>query len=450
MSRRLLMNNFVTRLKPMHISVVAILLLLSSAIKAQQILTLDDALKIAMENNLSIQLSKNDAEIARNNNYAGAAGMLPNISGTALQDNSVNDTKQKFLTGTENNKTGATTNQLSAGVELGWTIFDGFKMFATRNRLKELQDIGELRMRLQIEQIFSRVIRSYYDVVQAKQLLNVNNQSVQLSEDRLKLEKDRLDAGKASKTEVLKAQVDLNTDRSLKMRQENQFRNSRVNLNQLLGRDVSVNFDVPEKVEINTEIKFDDIRSKSLSQNTSVLIAKKNQKIAEFNINEIKAERMPTLQLKSGYNYNKQESQAGFLQSSQSNGYHYGAGLSINIFNAFNVNRRLQNAQLSIRSNDLILKDTMSRIDASLTQTYNTYVLSNELLKFEKENLEIAQKNFELANDQYKVGVISSLDLRQAQQNLLLSQSRLFTVEYEAKIAETELKRISGDLFRIK
>lgn len=418
--------------------------------QAQQILTLSDALKIALENNYSIQLSKNDAQIAKNNNYVGGAGMLPVVTGTALQDNTVTDTKQAFLNGTDNNKSGAKSNQLSANVELGWTIFDGFKMFATKNRLKELQDIGELKMRSQIEQTFARVMRSYFDVVQAKQVLNVNKETVKISEDRLKLSKDRFDAGKASKTEVLQAQVDLNTDKSLLMRQENQLKNNKVTLNQLLGRDVSVDFDVPATIETNTELKLDDVRTKMKSQNTSVLIAKKNQKISAFSLNEIRAERMPTIQLKTGYNYNKQESEAGFLQSSQTNGYHYGAGLSMNLFNGFSVTKRLQNAQLNMKSTDLVLKDTLSRIEVSLQQTYNSYIMSLQLLQFENENVTVAKSNFELANEQYKVGVISSLDLRVAQQNLLASESRLSTAQYEAKLAETDLMRLSGELLIIK
>ena len=187
------------------ITTILVLSFLILGAKAQQILTLNEALKIALANNYSIQLAKNDAEIAINSNFAGAAGMLPTVAATASQDNVVNNTQQKFLNGTENNKDGAKSNQLNAGIELGWTIFDGLKMFATKNKLSQLQDIGELRMRLQIEQNFSRLVRAYFDIIQNKKLLNAFQQSMAISTERLKQANDKFAVGKVSKTEVLKA-----------------------------------------------------------------------------------------------------------------------------------------------------------------------------------------------------------------------------------------------------
>ncbi len=436
----------------MYSKKIATILILSFLIlgaKAQQMLTLNEALKIALANNYAIQLAKNDAEIAKNSNYAGAAGMLPIIAATASQDNVVNNTAQKFLNGSENNKDAAKSNQLNAGVELGWTIFDGLKMFATKNKLNQLQDIGELRMRLQIEQNFSRIMRAYFDISQNKKLLNAYKQSVKISNERLQQANDKYTVGKVSKTEVLKAQVDLNTDNSALMKQQNLLQNAKINLNQLLARDLMTDFEVEENILVNQELKLLELQSKAQSQNTNLLIVKKNLQINSFVINEIKAERMPSVQLKTGYNINRQASEAGFLQSSQTNGYHYGAALSLNVFNGFSTDRRLQNAKLNLKSTDFVLKDSLSKLDLAVQQNYNTYTLALQLLQFETENVTVAQTNFELANEQYRVGVITAIELRDAQQNYLLSQTRLSAAQFDAKIAETELLRLSADIFKV-
>jgi outer membrane protein TolC len=417
--------------------------------KAQQILTLNESLKLALANNYSIQLAKNEAEIAQNSNYAGAAGMLPTVAATASQDNVVNNTQQKFLNGTENNKDGAKSNQLNAGVELGWTIFDGLKMFATKNKLNQLQAIGELRMRAQIEQNFSRIIRAYFDIVQNKKQLNALQQSVTISTERLKLANDKLAVGKVSKTEVLKAQVDLNTDKSAMMKQQNLVQNAKANLNQLLARDLTIDFEVDDKIEINKDLKLADLQSKAQTQNTNLMITKKNYQVSTFTINEIRAERMPTVQLRTGYNYNRQTSEAGFLQSSQNIGYHYGASLNLNVFNGFSVDKRLQNARLSLKSTDFVLKDSLTKLDLAIQQNYNSYAMALQLLQFETENVTVAQSNFDLANEQYKVGVITALELRDAQQNLVLSQTRLSASQYDAKVAETELLRLTSEIFKV-
>ncbi len=448
MRRRL--NMFKQKIKYKRAVFLWMIFLFSTSIQAQQKLSLDDALKMALQNNFSIQIAKNDAEITKINNYAGAAGMLPNVVGTALQDNQTANTNQKYLNGTENNKTAATTNQFNANAELGWTIFDGLKMFATKNRLNELQQIGELRMRSQIEQIFTRIIKAYFDVVLAKRQLKIVTDQKNISESRLQLAKDKLAAGKASKTESLKAQVDLNTDRSLMMRQENIFRNSKSSLNQLLARNYDVDFDVIDTITLREDFVLGDIESKIVSQNAGVLIAKKNQYVSVLAIREINAERAPTIQLKSGYNYSNQVSQAGFLQSSSSNGFHYGAGLNINLFNGFSVNRRLQNAKLTQRTSELVFNDSLLRIQTQVQQAFNTYMVNLKLVGVEKENVNVAQENFDIADEQYKVGVITSIELRDAQQNLLISENRLLTSYYDAKISETELLRLSGELLKLK
>lgn len=425
-----------------------ILLLPLGSAKAQQVLTLSDALKIALENNYAIQVAKNDAAIAANNNRAGAAGMLPVVTGTATQDNQVVDTRQKFLSGSENNRDGAKSNSLTANVELGWTIFDGLKMFAAKNRLEELQAAGELRTRANIEYTFMRVTKAYYDALLAQQQLKSNQEAVANSENRLTLANDKWLAGKSAKTEVLRAQVDVNTDKAAMLRQENTVKNAKSTLNQLLGRDLNTPFELPEQMPDGKKYTLDELQGKAASQNAGLLAAKANSNVSLLSMREIKAERMPSIQLRSGYNYSRQESEAGFLQSSQNTGFHYGAGLSINLFNGFDVQRRLHNARLTYQSNELVYKDSLSRMQNQLQQTFNNYVLSTNLIAFEETNVKVARENFDIASEQYKVGVITSIELRDAQLNLLNSQLRLLNARYEAKMNETELQRLCGELLK--
>lgn len=442
--------NLISRYKHIkHLSFLLALIASISNISAQQVLTLSDALKMALENNYAIQVAKNDAAISSNNNRHGAAGMLPTVTGTVNQDNQVIDTRQKFLSGAENNRDGAKSNNLNANIELGWTIFDGFKMFAAKNRLEELQQVGELKMRSNIEQIFMRVTKAYYDVLLAKQQLASNQDAFKNSEKRLELATEKYKAGKSAKTEMLKAQVDLNTDKAALMRQENNYKNTLTNLNQLLGRDLNVSYTIAEKIPEPKAYKLDDLLNKINGQNTNLMITKKNQQISLLSVKEIEAERMPSIQLRSGYNYNRQQSEAGFLQSAQNNGFHYGAGLSINLFNGYDVKQRLQNARLNLKSNELVYKDSLTRLQNQLQQAYNNYMLSTQLIYFEKENEKVAKENFDIANEQYKVGVITSIELREAQLNLLNSQIRLLNAQYEAQINETELLRLTGELVKL-
>lgn len=416
---------------------------------AQAPLTLEETLRIALENNYTIQLAKVDAGIASNNNRPGAAGMLPVITGTAGIDNQVVNTQQKFLNGSENNREGALSNQMNAGIELGWTIFDGFKMFAAKNRLEELQKQGELRMQTQIEQIFVKVIRAYYEVQLAQTQLKTAEAAVTISTNRLDFITDKFKSGKSAKTEMLKAQVDLNADKATWMRMQVTYENLKANLNLALARDSRTAIEISDTVFAENKLLLDDWMQQANAGNASLQMAKGNREISLFSLREIRAERMPTIQLKSGYNFSRQESQAGFLQSAQNIGFHYGAGLSMNLFNGWEVKRKLTNAELGMRFSDLVYRDSVARLKHAVEQAFSNYQLSLKLLRFEQENLAVARENFDIASEQYRVGVITGIELRDAQQNYMNNELRLLQVRFEARMHETELKRLSGTLLKL-
>lgn len=427
---------------------IVFLLLVQHNVDAQTILNLQEAYEIALQNNFSIRVAQNDVVVTRNNNQIGNAGMLPTVLGTVNQDKQIVNTRQHFLTGTENNRNNAKSTFLNANVELGWTVFNGMKMFVTREKLQELEVIGGLRLRQQIEQIFSRVAKAYYDAVINKQQIKSSKTFIDISEKRLKVAEAKVLAGKSAKSEVLLAKVNLNSDKAALMRLQTLYKNSKLSLNQLMAKEITFDYEVADTILLTDNIKLDDVRNKAFDQNTGVQISKVNQKVNYLQVKEIRSERFPLIQLRSGYNYSQQKSEAGFVQSASNNGYHFGGGLSLNIFNGFDVNRRLNNAQLLYRSSELLYKDSLSKLDMAVTQAYNTYATNIELWHFELTNLDVAQQNFSIAKDQNDQGVISSNDLRIAQVNLLQNINRLLIAAYDARLSEVELQRLSGGLIK--
>ncbi|GAB1448330.1 TolC family protein [Bacteroidota bacterium] len=407
----------------------------------------EEAWIIALENNFSIQIAKNDEQVGRNNNSLGNAGMLPTVNGVLNQDNTVTNTKQTFLNGSSNDRNGAKADQLNAAVELGWTIFDGFKMFATKGRFEQLQQQGELRVRLQMEQVFVRLMKGYFDLVLATRLLKLEEETDQLSTLRLKLAEDRFQAGKASKAELLNARVDRDTDKARLLRQKNQLELLKTQLNQLMGRDLKLDFQVDTVIQFRKELALADLEQHTLSGNTGLRMLKSAEAVNYYQLKEIQAERMPSITVKGGYNYSRSNSEAGFLQRASNLGYHYGAGVNLNIFNGNSVGRRIENARLGIKNAELIYKDSSSKVLQALYQQFRVYKTSIELIELEKNRVETARLNVEIAVEQYKQGVISPLEFRQSQQNLLQAENSLLQSLYEGLMSELELKRISGGLF---
>lgn len=414
---------------------------------AQQMLGAEEAWIIALENNFSIQIAKNDEQVGRNNNSLGNAGMLPTVNGVLNQDNTVTNTKQTFLNGSSNDRNGAKADQLNAAVELGWTIFDGFKMFATKGRFEQLQQQGELRVRMQMEQVFVRLMKGYFDLVLATRLLKLEEETDQLSTLRLKLAEDRFQAGKASKAELLNARVDRDTDKARLLRQKNQLELLKTQLNQLMGRDLKLDFQVDTVIQFRKELALADLEQHTLSGNTGLRMLKSAEAVNYYQLKEIQAERMPSITVKGGYNYSRSNSEAGFLQRASNLGYHYGAGVNLNIFNGNSVGRRIENARLGIKNAELIYKDSSSKVLQALYQQFRVYKTSIELIELEKNRVETARLNVEIAVEQYRQGVISALEFRQSQQNLLQAENSFLQASYEGLMSELELKRISGGLF---
>jgi outer membrane protein TolC len=421
---------------------------LTHLVQAQTTLSLKQAYELALENNFSIQIASNELEIAKRNNVIGNAGMLPSLNGVVNQDNQVVDTKQKFLNGAENNRDGAKSNSLNASVEMNWTLFNGMKMFATKRKLAEFEAMGKLRLKQQMENTLSRVAKAYLDALLAKEQLAIAEQVLSIGEKRLQVAKAKLEAGKSPKSEVLNVQVNLQADKAAARRLEASYKNSKLNLLQLLGLQTSFNFELSDSWVSQEALSYEAFKESAMQQNSGIQLSKLSKELAQTQLGELKADRYPSLQLRSGYNYNKQESEAGFLQSSNNTGFHYGLGLNLNIFNGFDTDRKIGIAKINQKSAELLYKDSLLKLEIAVAQAYEMYAANRALFQFEESNVLLAKENFELAREQQANGLLSINDLRIAEVNYMQSMQRKFQAAYEAKLSEIELKRLSGKLLQ--
>lgn len=425
-----------------------VVLLLTGTAGAQQVLSPKDAVKIALENNYSIKIARNDKDISDNNSTVGNAGFLPTIDASGSATRSSNDTKQNYSNGQTVNVNGAINKNYAAGINLNWTIFDGLKMFASLDQLKELKKIGEANYKKAVEQNIADVLSTYYDIARQELLLSVMKRNVSISAERLKIVENEKSVGSASKFDLLKAQVDLNTDKSALMNQEQSLQEAKTKLNRLLGRDINTGFTVTDTIDVNKSLAYDDLKPVTMEKNSDLMIAKQNKNLSEAQLRLERADLMPKISLNLGYNYSKSESGAGFFISSKTTSFSYGATVSLNLFNGLNTRRKMENAQVGIESSEYTYRQSLDQVSADLKNTYLKYSNSLQLIKLEGENFRSAEENVGLALEKLRVGAITPLDFRTSQKDMLDAKSRLVSAEYEAKKAETDLLRISGQLIK--
>jgi outer membrane protein len=426
----------------------SIILFIPGIVSAQEVLAPQDAVAIGLKNNYSINIAKNSKEIAENNASLGNAGVLPTLDATGSTSKSVSNTSQKYSNGASIDVNGVDSKNYAAGINLNWTIFDGLKMFASLDQLKELKKVGESNYKLTVEQNINDILSTYYDIVRQKQVLESTQRSVAISEERLKITQSQKDVGSASKFDVLRAQVDLNGDKSSLMNQELTLQQAKTKLNQLLGRDVKTEFDVIDTIDVKTDLSYDDLFSVTLQNNNQIVLARQNKNVAESQLKLERGDLLPVISLNLGYNYSRSESGAGFFISSNTTGITYGISASLNLFNGLNTKRRIENAEVSIESSELAFKQIQDQIKANFENTFLKYKNSLQLVKLESENYNAAEENADIALEKLKVGSITPVDFRQVQLDLMNAKSRLLSAEYDAKTSESDLLQISGQLVK--
>jgi outer membrane protein len=413
---------------------------------AQEKLSLQDAITIALQNNYDIKLVNNDVAIAKNNVNLGNAGILPVAVGTFSTGGSRQNTVQTQSTGTQKITDGARSTNMSYGVGLDWTVFDGFRMFANYDRLKALEQQGQINLKAQILTTISNVIIGYYNLAKQQQLVLASDSAMDVSDLRLKIANNKLELGRGSKLDVLSAKVDYNTDTSTYLQQKNLLVTYMVSLNQLLARDVNIRFSVNDQINIDKNLNYTELVSQTEQLNPDLQNAFINKKIAELNLKQVKAGRYPQVSLNSGYEFNRSTTPTGFNTNLRANGLTYGLTASINIFNGFLQRQNERNAKIEISSSELTLTKTKQDIIAQLTSAYQNYNTYLELVKLERGNVDIARQNLDITLEKYRLGSIAPLELREAQRNALDANSRYLEIQYQAKLAEIALKELSGTL----
>lgn len=413
-----------------------------------QVLTAEEAIKLALQNNFDIQLARNSADVAANNNSVGNAGMLPQVNANGGLGGSNTALNQTLADGRNTERNGVITNTANAGVQLSWTLFDGMGMFINRTRLNQLNAAGEQAYRIQVEQTLQEVLTAYYNLVRQQYVVKVNEQNLKLSDERVRLASNRYEVGTGSKLDYLQSKVDRNNDKTLLIQLQQALETSKIQLNQLLAREVRTTFKVADSLEVDSTLSYDNLFKDVQSKNSVLKFTDLQRSVALQDLRLVRAQQMPSLNFNSGYTYNRSKTTAGFLLLNQNNGLNFGLNASVPLFAGFNMKRQYQNAKLNLRSAELLNQKQQLEVQAQLNTVYVQYSRNKELLALQRENVVTAKLAMEVAMDKFRIGTANLLEVKNAQQNLLNAENRMIEVILQIKQSEVQLLRLSGNLVK--
>lgn len=417
-----------------------------SVAEGQKIVTVEEAVQIALKNNFDILVARNDADIAKVNNTPGNAGMLPSVQVNGSGDYQRNNVHQKLSSGTENNYSSLSINTFTAGTQLSWTLYDGGKMFVTKNKLNEIEALGVIQYKDRVLATMYNVIAAYYDVVRQKQELTSINEVINYNRERVTIAQAGYTAGSLIRTDLLQAKIDLNVTMESAINQQFIIDVAKKALNKLLSQNAEQAIEVSDSIPLKYEPDENELKQKIYSSNTSVLTFQKQIDVAKLSLREFNTFYLPKVNFNAGYYYSQTNNSAGSTLLNRSTGPQLGGSVVIPLYSAGENKRKVSTARLQLQSAEYDLQNVKLQVNTDLLNALTGFKNQQKLMLIEKENNELNKEYIEICLQRLRLGQSTSLELHQAQDSYVQSSTRLINFEYNLKIAEIKLKQLIATL----
>lgn len=420
----------------------------SLALQAQmpQSYTLKSCLEYGLQNNYSLRITRNEEQVSKNNATLGNAGYLPTLDLSASYKGTVDNTDSKVrATGEHVKENGVFDQTMNVGLNLNWTIFDGFNITANYQRLKELERQGETNTRIAVEDLIANIAAEYYNYLQHKIRLNNFRYAVSLSKERLRIVEERYHIGNFSRLDYQQAKVDFNADSAQYMKQQELLHTSRIQLNELMANeDVDQPIIIQDSlINVDGGLNFEELWNMTLQTNASLLKAYQNNTLAQLDYKKVCSRDYPYLKMNGGYGYtfNKYDIATNIQRGNL--GANFGLTIGFNLFDG-NRRRERNNARIAIQNARLEREQLEQALRADLSNLWQAYQNNLQMLNLERQNLVAAKENHEIAMERYMLGNLSGIEMREAQKSLLDAEERILSAEYNTKLCEISLLQISG------
>ena len=414
------------------------------------LLRLEDVIEQVLANNYGIRIARNDSAALAIQKTFSKEAYLPRLNATTGLVFNNNDQYQKFNAGAIRERKGIQSDNTSAALALNWPIFNGLRIYAPRERAAALQQLGALNLRNNLLNTIAQASNSYYGIVQQKQQIIAIEEQIQINQERVKLAEYKLSIGAGTKPDLLQSKVDLNAQKAAQLEQAFTLQQLKNDLNTLMGQSTTYEFDVTDSIPFKPTLSLLELQQQLEKNNPQLLVAKNNIAIAQYTLKEQKAERWPTINFNSTYNFNSLDNKAVVNPFqplfSRNKGFNYGLTASIPLFNNGTVRRNIQNATLNLKREQLVLDNQKLQINLALIQAYNQYQAAQQLLRLEEENIVLARENVQIVFNVYRLNSTTLIQLKEAQKSLQDAFTRLIRARFQAKQAETELLRLKGEL----
>lgn len=431
---------------------IFLLFWIAKPIAAQQQMSLQDAFEMALQNNHSIEIERIERRQAANNFFRGNAGLLPTLDIVGSAEFSLDDANLEIADFSASPPTidrisvdQSESRTYNAALKLNYTLFDGFRGRYLYRQLESQDRAAQISQQIAIENTLLDVAGAYLELLRRAENVLIQEENMAVSEDRLERMKEDRRLGQATELQLLNAEVNYNADvielSTSKVERDAAARD----LLFLIGLDdMNEEIEPSDRIDVNDYLNPDEIMSSAMQQNAALMLAEEQTSQAELGRSITTADRFPRISLSSSYGYFRQEQDASNLPLIETRGITAGVTLRYNLFSGKQRSRAIQNADLDIRSSREQKRSVQNEVSKEVSNAYSRYENALQQLQLSELNVNTADRNFENSREAFRQGQITSIELREAQINLLNEKMRLNNLRYRAKQTELVLMVLSG------
>ncbi|MFD0976603.1 TolC family protein [Salinimicrobium gaetbulicola] len=420
----------------------------------ETVLSKDEAVKAALESNYGIKISSNQVEIAENNQSIWNSGYLPSLTGLAGASYDVND-RTTDIQGEETIEQNDVENELYRGsLNVDYVLFDGLGRYYNFKSLKEEYNLSRLEARETVENTILQLFTVYFEIARLYENIDVLEEGLKISRDRELRAQYQYEYGQANNLAVLNARVDVNNDSINLIQARQQLQNTKRDLNVLLDREMEeLGYVVDTTVTFIPKLQLENLIAQAAENNVRILQSESSIAISEYDIKVNRSGYLPSVGLTGSYGWNQNiGGPTAFFPGSTTTttGLSAGVNLTWNIFDGGRTRVQTKNSRI-VNDNQKLLKEQVElEVRRDIANALGTYENKLYIFHVQEENVATNLDNFNRTQEQYKLGQVTSIEFRQAQINLLNAETSLNLAKYEAKLAELELLRLTGQLLNVE
>lgn len=413
--------------------------------------TLDQCIDTALRNNMQLAIAARQVEVDEAQVYGAYTGVVPRLTANVLNSNRTTSGDRPLIQEgvVIRNVPGGTTTNFSSGLSLNQTLYNGGQNWNTIRQEKEQVETSKWNVKSAEYTVIASVKEQYYGLLRAARLKDVVLEQVKLSEEQLRRSESMFEIGSVAKVDVLQARAQLGQVRINLLNQDRIVRQARAALNNAMGLDVNAPVDVVDPIGDNTPnfgaaMSMEEAMRITNSNSPTVQRDQSNIRASRISASIAKGARWPSVFGTAGYSRSGVRIQDVYGHFGQNWNLAFGLNVSVPIWNGTQISANIDQAQVNLLRAEENLEQTRRTISLAIKSALLSLEITRQVIELSNENIVAGEEGLRLAEERYRVGSGTLLDVFNAQVTLAQAKSSLVSARYDYLIAQSNLDEAIG------